>query len=166
MNSINWARIVAQVVYYFKAYFAVTRRNGEPVSFSVPSGNFGNIFAGHVAQPHGAADQAPHRRHQRERRARRILPHRALPRRARRRTSHATSSPSMDISKSSNFERFIWDVGRQGRRQGRRGCGTRWKRRAASTSRPTRAWERIEEDSGFGSGRSTHEDRIADDPAW
>src|SRR5262245_28680086 len=50
VNSINWARIVAQVVYYFKAYFAVTRRDGDPASFSVPSGNFGNVYAGHVAR--------------------------------------------------------------------------------------------------------------------
>ena len=50
MNSINWARIVAQVVYYFKGYFAATRGNGEQVSFAVPSGNFGNIYAGYVAR--------------------------------------------------------------------------------------------------------------------
>ncbi|MFA7243322.1 MAG: threonine synthase, partial [Sulfuricellaceae bacterium] len=49
VNSINWARVTAQVVYYFKAYFAVTKSNDEQVSFSVPSGNFGNVCAGHVA---------------------------------------------------------------------------------------------------------------------
>src|SRR5260370_1021776 len=49
VNSINWARVAAQVVYYFKAYFAV----GGEVSFAVPSGNFGNIYAGHVAKPIG-----------------------------------------------------------------------------------------------------------------
>ncbi len=53
VNSINWARVAAQVVYYFKAYFAVTRRDGEAVSFSVPSGNFGNVYAGHVARRMG-----------------------------------------------------------------------------------------------------------------
>ncbi len=53
VNSINWARIAAQMVYYFKAYFAVTRSNGEPVSFSVPSGNFGNVYAGYVARSMG-----------------------------------------------------------------------------------------------------------------
>src|SRR5713226_1194845 len=53
VNSINWARVAAQIVYYFKAYFAVTRRDGEPVSFSVPSGNFGNVYAGHVARQMG-----------------------------------------------------------------------------------------------------------------
>ncbi len=50
VNSINWARVVAQVVYYFKAYFAATKSNDEQVSFSVPSGNFGNVCAGHIAR--------------------------------------------------------------------------------------------------------------------
>ncbi len=50
VNSINWARVVAQVVYYFKAYFAATQSNDEQVSFAVPSGNFGNICAGHIVR--------------------------------------------------------------------------------------------------------------------
>ena len=53
VNSINWARVVAQVVYYFKGYFAVTTSSDEKVAFSVPSGNFGNIYAGHVARQMG-----------------------------------------------------------------------------------------------------------------
>src|SRR4029077_3091875 len=53
VNSINWARIAAQIVYSFRAYFAVTRRDGDPVSFSVPSGNFGNVYAGHIARSMG-----------------------------------------------------------------------------------------------------------------
>ncbi len=53
VNSINWARVAAQVVYYFKGYFAATRSNDEQVSFAVPSGNFGNILAGHVARRMG-----------------------------------------------------------------------------------------------------------------
>ena len=53
VNSINWGRILAQIVYYFKAYFAVTTSNDEKVSFSVPSGNFGNICAGHIAREMG-----------------------------------------------------------------------------------------------------------------
>src|SRR5439155_5657495 len=53
VNSINWARVAAQVVYYFKGYFAATRSNDEQVSFAVPSGNFGNILAGHVARSMG-----------------------------------------------------------------------------------------------------------------
>ena len=54
VNSINWARIAAQVVYYFKGYFAATRSNDERVAFAVPSGNFGNILAAHVARQMGA----------------------------------------------------------------------------------------------------------------
>ncbi|MFM9911909.1 MAG: threonine synthase [Methylophilaceae bacterium] len=109
VNSINWGRVAAQVVYYFKGYFAVTKNNGEQVDFAVPSGNFGNVCAGHVARMMG-------------------LPIRHLvvatnendvldeffktgvyrPRSATH-TFH-TSSPSMDISKASNFERFVFDL--------------------------------------------------------
>src|SRR5205085_6558352 len=53
VNSINWARIAAQVVYYFKGYFAATKSNDEVVTFAVPSGNFGNIYAGHIARTMG-----------------------------------------------------------------------------------------------------------------
>src|SRR6185295_7195378 len=53
VNSINWARVAAQVVYYFKGYFAATRSNDEQVAFAVPSGNFGNIYAGDVARRMG-----------------------------------------------------------------------------------------------------------------
>jgi threonine synthase len=53
VNSINWARLVAQVVYYFAGYFQATRSNDQRVSFTVPSGNFGNICAGHVARMMG-----------------------------------------------------------------------------------------------------------------
>lgn len=109
VNSINWGRVAAQVIYYFKGYFAATKSNDEKVSFAVPSGNFGNICAGHIARrmglpiewlvlatnendvldeffrtgvyrPRGTAETA------------------------------VTSSPSMDISKASNFERFVFDL--------------------------------------------------------
>ncbi|MDP2133921.1 MAG: threonine synthase, partial [Sulfuritalea sp.] len=53
VNSINWARVAAQVVYYFKGYFEATRSNREKVAFCVPSGNFGNICAGHIARMMG-----------------------------------------------------------------------------------------------------------------
>ena len=107
VNSINWARVAAQSVYYFKAYFAATHSNDQQVSFSVPSGNFGNVCAGHIARQMG-------------------LPIKKLivatnendvldeffktgVYRPRPETKH-TSSPSMDISKASNFERFIFDL--------------------------------------------------------
>jgi len=146
VNSINWARIAAQVVYYFKGYFAATRTDGEKLSFAVPSGNFGNIYAGYVAMRMG-------------------LPVKALilatnendvldeffrtGRYRVRKAVQATSSPSMDISKASNFERYAFDVaGRDG-------------------ARVKKLFELNEEfslpqpDATFRSGRSTHADRIA-----
>ena len=109
VNSINWARVMAQVVYYFKGYFEATRSNDEEVDFCVPSGNFGNICAGHIARMMGLPV------------ARLVLATNEndvldeffrtdiyRPRTAA--ETHVTSSPSMDISKASNFERFIFDL--------------------------------------------------------
>ncbi|HZW86303.1 MAG TPA: threonine synthase [Gallionella sp.] len=107
VNSINWARVVAQTVYYFQTYFALTKNDNEQVSFAIPSGNFGNVCAGHIARQMG-------------------LPIRKLIvatnendvldeffktgiYRPRAETLH-TSSPSMDITKASNFERFVYDL--------------------------------------------------------
>jgi threonine synthase len=158
VNSINWARVVAQVVYYFKGYFAATRQNDEQVSFAVPSGNFGNIFAGHVAKRMGL----PIRRLILATNENDVLDEffrtgRYRPRGAR--DVHATSSPSMDISKASNFERFVWDaVGKDGDK-----VAWLWKQVAEEGGfdlSTDNAWEWIEEESGFGSGRSTHEDRV------
>jgi threonine synthase len=109
VNSINWGRIAAQVIYYFKAYFAVTSDNAQLVSFSVPSGNFGNVCAGHIAHMLGlpvhklivatnendVLDEFFRTGVYRPRTATQTL---------------HTSSPSMDISKASNFERFIADL--------------------------------------------------------
>ncbi|HWH38834.1 MAG TPA: threonine synthase [Usitatibacter sp.] len=158
VNSINWARVVAQVVYYFKGYFAATRSNEEQVSFAVPSGNFGNIFAGHVAKRMGL----PIRRLVLATNENDVLDEFFRTGRYRpRRTSetHATSSPSMDISKASNFERFIWDA------VGQDGDKVRWLWRQLDEKggfdlSGEDAWERIQDESGFVSGRSTHADRI------
>jgi threonine synthase len=109
VNSINWARVVAQVVYYFKAYFAATTSDDQQVSFAVPSGNFGNICAGHIARCMGlpvrrlilatnendVLDEFFRSGVYRVRPAERV---------------QQTSSPSMDISKASNFERFVFDL--------------------------------------------------------
>ena len=107
VNSINWARVTAQVVYYFKAYFAVTQSNDEEVSFSVPSGNFGNVCAGHIARQMGL----PVRKLIVATNENDVLDEffRTGVYRPRPETRH-TSSPSMDISKASNFERFVYDV--------------------------------------------------------
>jgi threonine synthase len=159
VNSINWARIVAQVVYYFKGYFAATRSNDEQVSFAVPSGNFGNIFAGYVAKRMGL----PIRRLVLATNENDVLDEFFRTGRYRPRKSaetEATSSPSMDISKASNFERFIWDaVDGDGEK-----VASLWQQveeEGGFDLSTDRAWEKIEEDSGFASGRSTHADRIA-----
>ena len=159
VNSINWARVVAQVVYYFKGYFAATSSNDDQVSFAVPSGNFGNVFAGYVAKRIGL----PIRRLVLATNENDVLDEFFRTGRYRPRSSaetQATSSPSMDISKASNFERFIWDAVE--------GDGEKvawlWKKvdeEGGFDLSTDRAWERIEDDSGFVSGRSTHADRIA-----
>ena len=158
VNSINWARVMAQVVYYFKGYFAATRSNDDSVSFAVPSGNFGNIFAGYVAKRIGL----PIRRLVLATNENDVLDEffrtgRYRPRKAA--ETHTTSSPSMDISKASNFERFIWDSVE--------GDGDKvvwlWRQieeKGGFDLSTDRAWERIEDDSGFVSGRSTHAERL------
>jgi threonine synthase len=159
VNSINWARVVAQVVYYFKGYFAATTANDQQVSFAVPSGNFGNVFAGYVAKRMGL----PIRRLVLATNENDVLDEFFRTGRYRPRASadvHATSSPSMDISKASNFERFIWDVvdGDSDK------VAWLWEQVAEKGGfdlSVDRAWEKVEEDSGFVSGRSTHEDRVA-----
>ena len=158
VNSINWARVVAQVVYYFRGYFAATSSNDEQASFAVPSGNFGNIFAGYVAKRMGL----PIRRLILATNENDVLDEFFRTGRYRpRKTSetHATSSPSMDISKASNFERFIWDaVGQDGDK-----VAWLWKQvdeKGGFDLSTEDAWEKIQDDSGFSSGRSTHADRI------
>ena len=107
VNSINWARVTAQVVYYFKAYFALTRNNAEKVSFSVPSGNFGNVCAGHIARQMGLPIHklivATNENDVLDEFFRTGI-YRPRP------ETEQTSSPSMDISKASNFERFVYDL--------------------------------------------------------
>jgi threonine synthase len=109
VNSINWARIVAQVVYYFKGYLAVARKVGDPVSFAVPSGNFGNIFAGYIARRMGLPiHQLILATNEND-----VLDEFFRTGRYRVRTGaqvQQTSSPSMDISKASNFERYVYDL--------------------------------------------------------
>jgi threonine synthase len=109
VNSINWARVAAQIVYYFKGYFAATTRDTEQVSFAVPSGNFGNILAGHIARMMGL----PIRRLILATNENNVLDEFFRTGRYRPRASaevHQTSSPSMDISRASNFERFVFDL--------------------------------------------------------
>jgi len=103
------------VVYYFKGYFAATANNDAEVSFAVPSGNFGNIYAGHVARSMGL----PIRKLILATNENNVLDEffRTGIYRVRKTAEvHQTSSPSMDISKASNFERYIFDlIGRDAR---------------------------------------------------
>ncbi len=116
VNSINWARVVAQVVYYVVAWLRVTDQVGAdaPVSFSVPTGNFGNICAAHIAREMGL----PIHRLILATNENNVLDEFFATGVYRvRQGALETSSPSMDISKASNFERFIFDLlGRDGAR--------------------------------------------------
>ncbi len=116
VNSINWARIAAQVVYYIHGWLRATTGPGQQVSFTVPSGNFGNILAGHIARSMGLPVcklvLATNENNVLEEFFRTGI---YRPRSAA--ETHATSSPSMDISRASNFERFVFDLlGRDGER--------------------------------------------------
>jgi threonine synthase len=106
VNSINWARVVAQVVYYFTSAVAL----GAParqVDFTVPTGNFGDIFAGYVAKRMGL----PIRRLRIAANINDILPRTLKNGIYEVREVHATASPSMDIQVSSNFERLLFEAG-------------------------------------------------------
>ncbi len=159
VNSINWARLLAQVVYYFAAYFQATKDEGERVAFTVPSGNFGNVCAGHVARMMGlpierlvvatnendVLDEFFRTGVYRPRGAEHTL---------------ETSSPSMDISKASNFERFVFDLLDRDAARVKRLFGEELASKGFfEISAEERA--RISARYGFISGRSTHEDRVA-----
>ncbi len=109
VNSINWARVAAQVVYYFKGYFAVTASNTEQVSFAVPSGNFGNACAGHIARMMGLPIKQLVVATNENDVLDEFFKTGVYRPRGSANTFH-TSSPSMDISKASNFERFVFDL--------------------------------------------------------
>jgi threonine synthase len=157
VNSINWARVAAQIVYYFKGYFAATQSEDEEVSFSVPSGNFGNICAGHIARMMGL----PIRRLILATNENDVLDEffrtgRYRPR-ATAETRH-TSSPSMDISKASNFERFVFDLtGRDAAKL--RGLWVPVDAGGAFDLGGTPQFEEVAE-YGFVSGTSSHANRI------
>jgi threonine synthase len=109
VNSINWGRIIAQVVYYFKGYFAVTQDNAQKVDFAVPSGNFGNICAGHIARMMGLPINKLVVATNENDVLDEFFKTGVYRPRGSANTFHS-SSPSMDISKASNFERFVYDL--------------------------------------------------------
>lgn len=158
VNSINWGRVAAQVIYYFKGWLAATTSNDQEVSFAVPSGNFGNICAGHIARMMGL----PIRKLILATNENNVLDEffRTGAYKPRKTAEvKVTSSPSMDISKASNFERFIFDlVGRDPKV-----VAELWK--AVDSGgyfdlSATPYWARMEE-FGFVSGASSHADRLA-----
>jgi len=160
VNSINWARLMAQVVYYFAGYFQATKTNLEKVSFTVPSGNFGNVCAGHVARSMGLPiDQLVVATNEND-----VLDEFFRTGVYRVRGSadtHETSSPSMDISKASNFERFVFDLlGRDGEK-----TKALFHDQLASHGRfdlsADPAFKTAAEQYGFVSGKSVHADRLA-----
>ena len=157
VNSINWGRVSAQIVYYFKGYFAATLSNNEQVAFSVPSGNFGNICAGHIARmmglPIGQLILATNENDVLDE----FFSTGAYKPRG---TDHTyeTSSPSMDISKASNFERFVFDlVGRDGAQV--REFWSKVDKGGSFDIRHTPYWNALPT-FHFSSGKSTHYDRL------
>ena len=157
VNSINWARVAAQIVYYFKGYFAATASSDERIAFAVPSGNFGNICAGHIARMMGLPiDRLILATNEND-----VLDEFFRTGCYRPRVSaetSVTSSPSMDISKASNFERFVFDL------VGRDPALVRqlWAKVEAGGSfdlSQTAYFDRLPQ-FGFVSGKSVHADRL------
>ena len=187
VNSINWARLMAQVVYYFAGYFQATNAaptlvasrtalppegsfsprggpsakvNTQKVSFTVPSGNFGNVCAGHVARSMGLPiAQLVVATNEND-----VLDEFFRTGVYRVRGSadtHETSSPSMDISKASNFERFVFDLlGRDGEKT-RALFHDQLGQHGSFDLSDYAAFKSAAERYGFVSGKSVHADRLA-----
>nr|WP_315185953.1 threonine synthase [uncultured Albidiferax sp.] len=160
VNSINWARLLAQVVYYFAGYIQATQTNDQKVSFSVPSGNFGNVCAGHVARMMGLPiEKLVVATNEND-----VLDEffrTGIYRVRGSADTHETSSPSMDISKASNFERFVFDlVGRDGART-KDLFSTQLAAQGYFDLSADPAFQQAATRYGFASGKSTHADRLA-----
>lgn len=159
VNSINWARLMAQIVYYFAAWLQIPE--GGPVSFCVPSGNFGNIAAGHIARQMGLPIDRLILASNENNVLEEFFRTGAYRVRGSAETL-ATSSPSMDISKASNFERFIFDLlGREPARVAEL-FGRALPSEGAFDLSGTPEFAAQLDRFGFVSGTSTHADRIAE----
>jgi len=159
VNSINWARLLAQVVYYFAGYFQATGNNTQKVSFAVPSGNFGNVCAGHVARMMGL----PVSRLVVATNENDVLDEFFRTGVYRVRGSadtHETSSPSMDISKASNFERFAFDLLDRDGAQVKALFGEQLARDGSFDLSGDARFAQAGAHYGFVSGNSTHADRL------
>lgn len=156
VNSINFGRIAAQVVYYFWAWLRATDNGAQRISITVPSGNFGNILAGHIARQMGL----PIKRLVLATNENNVLEEffrTGIYRPRASEQTYKTSSPSMDISKASNFERFVYDLMHQD--------GAKVK--ALWTQLVEDGYfdlseekHRFEAEFGFLSGSSSHQDRL------
>ncbi len=160
VNSINWARLLAQVVYYFAGYIQATETNGQKVSFTVPSGNFGNICAGHVARQMGLPiDRLIVATNEND-----VLDEFFRTGAYRVRGSaqtYETSSPSMDISKASNFERFVFDLLGRNAERTRQLFAEGVARQGFFDLGADPVFRDARAKYGFESGKSTHADRLA-----
>ena len=159
VNSINWARLLAQVVYYFAGYFQATQDNTQKVSFSVPSGNFGNVCAGHVARMMGlpiahlvvATNEND------------VLDEffkTGVYRVRGTADTHETSSPSMDISKASNFERFVFDLLQRDAARVKNLFHDQLNQTGQFNLGQDPLFAKAKTQFGFLSGKSTHADRL------
>ena len=163
VNSINLGRLIAQSVYYFWAWLRVTngipadQRDGFGVSFAVPSGNFGNIFSGQLARQMGLPiDTLVLATNENNVLDEFFRSGKYEPRSAD--NTLATSSPSMDISKASNLERFIYLVLDQDQEQ----LAKAWQQLdTTGTLDLSEQQPRFEQEFGMVSGTSTHQDRVA-----
>jgi len=160
VNSINWARLLAQVVYYFAGYFQATTANSQKVSFTVPSGNFGNVCAGHVARMMGLpVDTLVAATNEND-----VLDEFFRTGVYRVRGSadtHETSSPSMDISKASNFERFVFDLLGRDAALTKDLFGAQISTHGKFDLSGNPHFAEAATRYGFASGKSTHADRLA-----
>lgn len=163
VNSINWARLLAQIIYYISSYIKLTSppasgQQPQQVSFCVPTGNFGDICAGHIAKQMGLPiDKLIVATNEND-----VLHEFFSSGQYRPRSSaetQATSSPSMDISRASNFERFIFDVLERDATKTKDLFGVQVK--AGGFELEGQIMEEIRGKYGFLSGRSTHADRIS-----
>jgi threonine synthase len=160
VNSINWARLLAQVVYYFAGYFQATTANSQKVSFTVPSGNFGNVCAGHVARMMGLpVDTLVAATNEND-----VLDEFFRTGVYRVRGSadtHETSSPSMDISKASNFERFVFDLLGRDAALTKDLFGAQISKNGKFDLSANPHFAEAASRYGFASGKSTHANRLA-----
>jgi threonine synthase len=164
VNSINWARLLAQVVYYFAGYFQVLAQNkmscDQRISFTVPSGNFGNICAGHVAKMMGLPiDKLVVATNEND-----VLDEFFKTGVYKVRTSantHETTSPSMDISKASNFERFVFDMLQRDSELTYSLFADQISSQGYFDLSKNPLFKDAHQKFGFVSGMSTHRDRIA-----